>query len=83
MGLIILSIILDVNCRLPVYSVEQIKAALDQALYCLYSHPSKKSSKARHLVDHNISQVHIKIYTLLIPFHVCFNIRSPSSMREP
>ena len=65
------------------YSVEQIKAALDQALYCLYSHPSKKSSKARHLVDHNISQVHIKIYTLLIPFHVCFNIRSPSSMREP
>ena len=43
--------------RLPVYSVEQVKSALDQALYCLYSHPSKKSSRARHLVDHNISQV--------------------------
>ena len=65
------------------YSVEQIKAALDQALYCLYSHPSKKSSKARHLVDHNISQVHIKIDTLLILFDVCFIIRLPSNMREP
>ena len=46
------------------YSVEQIKAALDQALYCLYSHPSKKSSKARHLVDHNISQVHKDLYII-------------------
>ena len=43
--------------KLPIYSIEQIKVALDQSLYCLYSHPSKKSSKARHLTDHNISQV--------------------------
>ena len=52
-----MSVISNITRRLPVYSVEQIKVALDQALYCLYSHPSKKSSKARHLVDHNISQV--------------------------
>ena len=43
--------------NLPVYSVERVKGALDQALYCLYSHPSKKSSRARHLTDHNVSQV--------------------------
>ena len=47
--------------KLPVYSLEQIKQALDQALFCLYSHPSKKSSRARHLVDHNISQVSFAI----------------------
>ena len=30
---------------------ESIKKAMDQVLYCLYTHPSKKS-KAKHLVDH-------------------------------
>ena len=29
---------------------------MEQALYCLYAHPSKKS-KARHLVDHGISNI--------------------------
>ena len=40
---------------LPRYS-DQIKTNLDQALYCLYAHPSKKS-RNRHLADHNVSQV--------------------------
>jgi len=35
---------------------EQVKAALEQAVFCLYAHPSKKS-KARHLTDHNVSQL--------------------------
>ena len=40
---------------LPDYS-EQVKTALEQAVFCLYAHPSKKS-KARHLTDHNVSQL--------------------------
>ena len=40
----------------PEYA-EQVKAGLDQALYCLYAHPSKKSKTPRHLTDHNVSQV--------------------------
>ena len=56
--------------RLPVYSVEQVKVALDQALYCLYSHPSKKSSRARHLTDHNVSQVGTQfLYLVLQTIH--------------
>lgn len=35
---------------------DQLCKNVDQALYCLYAHPSKKS-KARHLVDHNITNV--------------------------
>ncbi len=33
---------------------EDLKRSLDQALFCLYSHPSKKS-RAKHLVDHGAS----------------------------
>ncbi len=36
-----------------------LKRALDQALYCLYCHPSKKS-RARHLVDHGSSALALK-----------------------
>lgn len=35
---------------------DQMCRNIDQALFCLYAHPSKKS-KARHLVDHNINNV--------------------------
>ena len=35
---------------------DQLCKYMDQALFCLYAHPSKKS-KARHLVDHGISNV--------------------------
>merc|ERR1719430_1989117 len=38
---------------------EHIRMHLDQAIYCLYAHPSKKS-RARHLVDHNVSQIGLK-----------------------
>eukprot|EP00090_Calanus_glacialis_P013101 TRINITY_DN21726_c0_g1_i3.p1 TRINITY_DN21726_c0_g1~~TRINITY_DN21726_c0_g1_i3.p1 ORF type:complete len:2006 (+),score=827.87 TRINITY_DN21726_c0_g1_i3:94-6111(+) len=40
---------------LPDYS-EHVKTALEQAVFCLYAHPSKKS-KARNLTDHNVSQL--------------------------
>ena len=35
---------------------DQLCKSMEQALYCLYAHPSKKS-KARHLVDHGISNI--------------------------
>ena len=35
---------------------DQLCKNMEQALYCLYAHPSKKS-KARHLVDHGISNI--------------------------
>ena len=35
---------------------DQLCRNMDQALFCLYAHPSKKS-KARHLVDHGISNI--------------------------
>jgi len=64
--------------KLPVYSLEQIKQALDQALFCLYSHPSKKSSRARHLVDHNISQVGLTWERAL----VLYNYVRPAKLPE-
>ena len=36
-----------------------LKKACDQALYCLYAHPSKKS-KLKHLVDHVASNVDLE-----------------------
>ena len=57
--------------HLPKYS-DQVKTNLDQALYCLFAHPSKKS-RVRHLADHGVSQVALTwsratvIYTYLRP----------------
>ena len=44
------------KASLGAYVVESVKKNLDQALYCLYCHPSKKS-KARYLVDHGVSSL--------------------------
>jgi hypothetical protein len=38
---------------------DQLKKALDQALFCLYCHPSKKS-KSKYLVDHGISNMALR-----------------------
>ena len=38
---------------------EQIKKHLEQAVFCLYAHPSKKS-RARNLADHSVSQIGLK-----------------------
>ena len=64
--------------NLPVYSVERVKVALDQALFCLYSHPSKKSSRARHLTDHNVSQVGLTWRTA----RVLYNYVKPFKLPE-
>jgi len=40
---------------LPGYS-DQLKTNLEQAIYCLYAHPSKKKT-VKHLADHNVSQI--------------------------
>ena len=55
----------------PCYA-DQIKSNLDQAIYCLFSHPSKKS-RVRHLGDHGVSQVAltweraVKLYQYIKP----------------
>ena len=38
------------------YANDQICKNMDQALFCLFAHPSKKS-KVKHLVDHGVSNV--------------------------
>ena len=63
--------------KLPIYSIEQVRLPLDQALYCLYSHPSKKSSRARHLVDHNISQVGLVWDRALVLFNYVKPVKMP------
>ena len=35
---------------------DQLKTNIDQAIYCLFAHPSKKC-RVRHLADHCVSQV--------------------------
>jgi len=56
---------------LPVYS-EQIKSNLEQAIYCLFAHPSKKT-RVKHLADHNVSQIGLtwqparKLYNYMKP----------------
>ena len=63
--------------NLPVYSVERVKVALDQAIYCLYSHPSKKSSRARHLTDHNVSQVGLTWRTATVIYNYVKPLKLP------
>ena len=38
---------------------DQLKKTLDQAIFCLYCHPSKKS-KSKYLVDHGISNLALR-----------------------
>ncbi|KAK9871634.1 hypothetical protein WA026_013014 [Henosepilachna vigintioctopunctata] len=51
----ILDILLDKD---DVYKYERLREKLDiqieQALFCLYQHPSKKNKISRHLADHNV-----------------------------
>ncbi|XP_044767142.1 uncharacterized protein LOC123323022 [Coccinella septempunctata] len=51
----ILDILLD---REDAYKYEKLREKLDiqieQALFCLYQHPSKKNKISRHLADHNV-----------------------------
>ena len=55
----------------PTYA-DQIKSNLDQVIYCLFAHPSKKS-RVRHLVDHGVIQVPltwehaVKLYKYIKP----------------
>ena len=60
---------------LPDYS-EQIKTALEQAVFCLYAHPSKKS-KARHLTDHNVSQLGLTWPRALVIFSYVRPVKLP------
>ena len=39
----------------PSYA-DQLKTNLDQAIFCLFAHPSKKT-RAKNLADHNVSQI--------------------------
>ena len=56
---------------------EQMKAMLEQSVYCLYAHPSKKS-RNRHLQDHNVSQIGLKWDRAL----VLFNYYKPKKLPE-
>lgn len=55
----------------PKYA-DQLKTNLDQAIYCLYAHPSKKT-RVRHLADHGVSQIGLswdhacKLYNYIKP----------------
>lgn len=46
------------NIRNPEWSPfrETIQQHLEQVVYCLYSHPSKKA-KARYLTEHNVTSI--------------------------
>ena len=46
---------------------DQLRKNLDQAMYCLYAHPSKKS-KLKHLVDHSVSNIALRWYRCMSPY---------------
>ena len=56
---------------------EQMRSMLEQAVFCLYAHPSKKS-RNRHLQDHNVSQIGLKWERAL----VLFNYYKPKKLPE-
>ena len=45
----------------------QLKKACDQALYCLYGHPNKRS-KLKHLVDHGVPNVDLTWERCVSPY---------------
>jgi len=61
--------------RRPVYA-DLLKTNLEQAVYCLFSHPSKKTRQVKHLADHNVTQIAltwdraILLYRYIQPSHV-------------
>ncbi len=57
---------------------DQLCKNMEQALYCLYAHPNKKS-KARHLVDHNITNVALTWDRCLSPTSTCGPKSCPST----
>ena len=57
--------------------IEQLRSMLEQAVFCLYAHPSKKS-RNRHLQDHNVSQIGLKWERAL----VLFNYYKPKKLPE-
>ena len=46
---------------------DQLRKNLDQAMYCLYAHPSKKS-KLKHLVDHSVSNIALRWERCMSPY---------------
>ena len=46
---------------------EQMRKNLDQAMFCLYAHPSKKS-KLKHLVDHSASNIALRWERCMSPY---------------
>lgn len=46
---------------------DQLRKHLDQALFCLYAHPSKKS-KLKHLVDHSVPNIALTWTRCLSPY---------------
>ena len=56
---------------------EQLRSMLEQAVFCLYAHPSKKS-RNRHLQDHYVSQIGLKWERAL----VLFNYYKPKKLPE-
>ena len=46
---------------------DQLRKNLDQAMYCLYAHPSKKS-KLKHLVDHAVPNIALRWDRCMSPY---------------
>ena len=46
---------------------DQLRKNLDQAMYCLYAHPSKKS-KLKHLVDHSVPNIALRWDRCMSPY---------------
>merc|ERR1712020_79881 len=46
---------------------DQLRKNLDQAMFCLYAHPSKKS-KLKHLVDHSVPNVALRWDRCMSPY---------------
>jgi calcineurin-binding protein cabin-1 len=77
----LLNYILDVfipilkNPVLPPYA-DQLKTNLDQAVFCLFAHPSKKT-RAKNLADHNVSQVALTWERALLVYRYVKPVKIP------
>jgi tetratricopeptide (TPR) repeat protein len=60
---------------LPSYA-DQLKTNLDQAIFCLFAHPSKKT-RAKNLADHNVSQIALSWERALVVYRYVKPLKIP------